>query len=117
MSDNSLERAKAMQAELFANAAEAKAVGNYTAAQRSMRDAANLAPIIARLERAESGDADVLRVSRADIEAAMASHRSKVKALCARPLLCAHCGRALSLDWASKDAGLQPDASPAPVVS
>jgi hypothetical protein len=113
LSDNSLERARAMQAELYSNANEAKAVGNYSAAQRSMRDAVGLAPIIARLEKAESGDADVLRVSRAEIDAAMASHRSKTAALLARPLLCAHCGRALSLEWASKDTGLETDASAA----
>jgi hypothetical protein len=66
---------------------------------RASKAAAELMPVIARLEKGVAEDADVLRVSRAEITQAMAGVRGRVEAMCARPLLCADCGRKLSLMW------------------
>jgi hypothetical protein len=47
----------------------------------------------------------VLRVSKSEIDEAMAAVKARVAQLCERPLLCAECGRKLSVQWAD----LQPD--------
>ena len=94
-----LARNRAMQAEQLRLADEAFAVGNYSAAQRAMRDASNLSLVIARIEKEQRSDNDLLHISRADIAAARASYTERVRALLARPLLCAHCSKALSVAW------------------
>lgn len=79
------------------DAGRAKAVGHYGPAAQFMKRAADLAPTIARLEKASRESGDLIRVSRADVEKTMGGIREKVAALLDRPLLCAHCGRALSV--------------------
>ena len=100
---SALERNRAMQAEQLRLADEAFAVGNYSAAQRAMRDASNLSLVIARIEREQRSDDDMLHISRADIATARDAYRERVRALLARPLLCAHCSRELSIAWVSGD--------------
>jgi hypothetical protein len=107
---DSLAVLRAMRRDLFKGAEQAKQVGNMTAYQRIMRDVANLSPVIAREEKAGREDRDVLRVSKSEIDEAMAAVNARVEQLCARPLLCAECGRKLSVKWAD----LQPDPTPAP---
>ena len=79
---------------------EARDVGNYSAAQRFARDAAQLVPTIARLEKARKEDGDRLQFSRHEIDEAVAGLLDKVRILSERPLLCAHCSRRLSMSLA-----------------
>jgi transposase-like protein len=96
--DDLLANAKQIQQQLMASAVDARNVGNLTAAQRFMRDASNQSAVIARLEALHREGSDVLHASRADIAAADARNHANLKRLLDRPLLCAHCGRALSAD-------------------
>jgi hypothetical protein len=97
--EDTLDMVRRMQRDMRASAEAAKADGNHTAAQRFMRDAAGLVPVIARLEKVAADDSDVLRISRAEIEDVMSATRERVKTLLARPLLCAHCSRKLSIQY------------------
>lgn len=98
--DDLLANAKQIQKQLMAAAVEARNVGNFTAAQRAMRDASNQSAVIARLEALHREGSDVLHVSRSEIDAARARNRANLKRLLDRPLLCAQCGRALSAEMA-----------------
>lgn len=80
-------------------ARESQAVGNHTAAQRAMRDAGGLTNTIARLERAAAQESDVLRISRAQIDEAIAGVYARVETMLHRPLHCAKCARELSVEW------------------
>lgn len=111
--DASLADIVALQRDLVREANSAKTVGNYSAYQRSMRDAAGLVPVIARMKAAEKEGADVLHVSRSDLEMAHSNNRAKLRQLLERPLLCEHCGRALSVEWGEAP-HLQPESTPAP---
>lgn len=81
---------------------EAKAVGNMTAAQRAVRDIGNLVNTIARIERTLGGDGEI-RVSREELETAREAVRARMAAVLSAPLLCAHCGRQLRIDWTKGD--------------
>jgi hypothetical protein len=85
------------------------AVGNSAEAQRCTRTAAGLTPVLARLERDQRDDADVLRLDRGDIEKAMRGVRERVAAILARgELRCADCSRALSVRFGTGDHGVTP---------
>jgi hypothetical protein len=87
-------------AEARAGFANATACSNSIEAQRYARTAAGLTPVLARLERDERDDADMLHLSRADVSNAMATVRERVAAIVARgELRCADCSRALSVEW------------------
>lgn len=88
-----------LQKEMHDEARASKRLGNMTAAQRGLKAVADLAPLIARLKRAAKDDRDVLRVSRSEIDRAHADHRERLHKLLDRPLLCAKCGRELSVEW------------------
>jgi transposase len=80
--------------------ASAEREGNYTAAQRALRDAsASITPLIARLEKLYGDDDSVIRIPRADVERLMLGMRDRAAAICDRPLLCAACSRELSIAW------------------
>lgn len=96
---SSLERNVALQKVQFKIADEAFAIGNYSAAQKSMRDATQTALAIARIEKELRSDGDQLHISKAEIDAAKKSYRERVRTLLDRPLLCAHCSRELSIAW------------------
>jgi len=102
-STDPIARCEAMQTRMLRSAAASESIGNMTAAQRSMRDASNMAVVITRLRRDAAGDREVLHISQAEIAEGKRSVREKIKALVARPLLCAHCGRALSVELAELD--------------
>lgn len=98
-----LEHTIALQRKFERLAKRSEAVGNMRAAGMAMRDAANLSNTIARLRKMEQLEADMLRISRADIDAAEDSLREKIHKYLDRPLLCAECGRKLSIKWAEDD--------------
>lgn len=78
-------------------AEESRAVGNYGAAQRSVRDAAQLATVVARLEKQAQAAGEGQRYSTQEINAAIEGLRERVfEALKNRPLTCAECGRKLA---------------------
>lgn len=108
---DSLAVSRAMRRDMIESARLAKEVGNYAAAQRFMRDASAMQITIARQEKASQNERDVLRVPRSEIDGAIEAARARVKALLARPLLCEHCGHALSVRWAEEDTTLQPEPS------
>ena len=56
-------------------------------------------PVVARLESKEKDEEGLFTVSQAEIEKAMRGVRERAAALLERPLLCAACGRALSISW------------------
>jgi hypothetical protein len=93
---DSLERVRGMLAQFVQMASDARGVGNYDSAVTAMRQAAQLEPLIARLEKLRGEDSSVMKVSRADIAAAVDSARAKIAALNSRPLLCAECSCELS---------------------
>ena len=99
-------------AEARAGFANAAAIGNSAEAQRFGRTAAGLTPVLARLEREQREDADVLRLSRSDIDAAMRGVRERVAAILARgELRCADCSRALSVRFGTGERGAPPNAA------
>lgn len=92
---DTLTRLREMQDRYFERAARFEAAGDFTAAGRAGRDAATLAPVIARLERdAKAGDG-VFTFTMADVEAIRKDFRQKVHDTQHRGLLCADCGRRL----------------------
>jgi predicted transcriptional regulator len=88
-----------MLQDTLKRAREAEAVGNFNTAQKSGRDAAALVNTITRLERLTAADADVLRISRTEIEERRKKVRERIRATLDRPLLCAECNRKLSVLW------------------
>jgi hypothetical protein len=101
--NDSLAYARAMRAAAIRNANIARREGNHTAAQRAMRDAAGMAPLIARLERDAREDTGILRLSVAELEQDTLRARERLEAMCERPLLCAKCSRELSAEWGGVD--------------
>lgn len=84
-------------------------VHNPKLAQQLGRDAAQLANTVARLEKGTAEDADVVRMSREDIETAAQAIRERLQKYADRPLLCAHCSRELSVAWGEAPELLEPD--------
>jgi hypothetical protein len=103
--DDPLRALQKMQAQLQRDATTARAVGNVTAAQRSMTAAAGLAPVIARLLKASKDDASTLRISRQEISQRRADGIDRMRKTLDRPLLCAKCSRELSICWAGVEPG------------
>lgn len=93
-----------MHQDMLRTSRGANRVGNYATAQRSMRDAAALANTIARVERDTRAAGDSLVVSKDELDAARARVRETAQAILERPMLCAHCSRALSASWGESDA-------------
>ena len=77
----------------------ASAQNNAELAQRHTRNASALASVLARLEKVEAAGSDDLRTPRSTIAAIRADLTGRIAALQERPLLCAHCSRALSVMW------------------
>ena len=94
-SDDMLVNQKNDYRRLVIQARDARKMGNFTSAQRSMRDAVNLANDIQRAERARQAGTDVITIPRAEVDAIHADNRDKIARMIERPLLCAECGRRL----------------------
>jgi predicted transcriptional regulator len=107
-----------MLQDTLKRAREAEAVGNFNTAQKSGRDAAALVNTITRLERLTAADADVLRISRVEIEERRKKVRERIRATLDRPLLCAECNRKLSVLWGTgkKNGDNEGGAAPAAVL-
>lgn len=97
--DDDLEQMRQIRRELKASARAAKKVGNTTAQGRALAQAAVVGNNIARI-KAASGDTEG-SVTMTLTEIAEVEDRliAKAKALSARPVLCAHCNRQLSIDY------------------
>lgn len=103
--DDGLAYARWQRRQLLRAAATATREARFDDASKARRDAANMSLLIARLERGATQDADVIRVSRADVDQAMAGVRERVAAILERPLLCAACSRALNVEIVGGDKG------------
>lgn len=83
---------QAMIADCRAVAAEAKKDQNWTAASKSMRDAAGLMPLAGRLRLAiEAGSGDAVTIPREKIESEIEAIYGRTRTL-ATVELCPHCG-------------------------
>jgi hypothetical protein len=106
---DTLERTRRMQRQLERSARLAARDHNHTAAQRYMRDAANLSAVIARLEKIAAEDDGALHIPRAEIDQARDVVRERFAAIAARgDLRCADCARKLTISFGDdigKDAG------------
>lgn len=100
-----IDQVRALMADARAQLDAATAIGDSITAQRCTRNSAALASVLARLERIEHADSDVLRISRAQIDEAIAGVYARVEAMLDRPLVCAKCSRELSVEIAGVDAG------------
>lgn len=81
------------------NATRAARDGNHTAAQRGMRDAANMAMALARLTRERRRGEEQLVITREELEKTERTLRERVRALLERPLVCARCSREIAIGW------------------
>lgn len=80
--------------------------GLESAAQRYSRTIAQLAPVLARLEREGSEGTDVVSIPRAEVAPRTARVRQDLARLVSQPLTCAKCGAALRLAAALTAAGV-----------
>lgn len=95
-----IDQVRALMADARAQLDAAQAIGDSVTAQRCTRNSAALASVLARLERIEHADSDVLRISRPEIDEAIAGVYARVAAMLDRPLVCAKCSRELSVEIA-----------------
>lgn len=108
-----LEDARLLQREAWALARKAERAGNYGAAQRARRDAMSSTTVIARIERWQGDGGDRVSATRSEIDRAMKSLHAKAEVMRTRPLLCAHCHRALMVAWGRRRPALAEGAAPA----
>lgn len=95
-----LETLKRVLADITRRIGDAEEDGQVEIVQKLGRDAGNLGAIVARLEKAEAQDDDVLKFPRSEIKAAQASLLEKVRMMASKPLHCAECGRRLRAEMA-----------------
>ncbi len=94
---DALARAKHLYDKYVGMATAAERDGNHTAAGRMMRDAGGQALLIARLEKGAAAESDVVKMSRPEIEQAIASVKERLQVLAAVPFACSECGRAVRI--------------------
>ncbi len=92
---DALARAKHLYDKYVGMASAAERDGNHTAAGRMMRDAGGQALLIARLEKGAAAESDVVKMSRPEIEQAIASVKERLQVLAGVPFTCSECGRAV----------------------
>lgn len=85
---------------------EAQEVGNYTAAQRFSKQAIDASLMLDRVRKREGDQQGGLVISPEALADATARVRARITALAERGLLCAECGRALSIAWAKDESGV-----------
>lgn len=98
-SDPAIDQVRFLLSTCRAQLDQAQRLGDRSSAARLTRDAAYLTNTLSKLERIESADEDVFRISRAEIKAIDEQMRERMAAILSRPLLCAHCSCALSVSW------------------
>lgn len=85
------------------DAARHAKVGNASAASRSQRTAAMLAPVVARLAKDQRSEDGGFFITRAEVDQTRAELKDRIARVLERPLLCAHCNRQLSVSLAEAD--------------
>lgn len=105
-----IEHARFLVEQARQGLADAQSVGDGQTAQRQTRNLAALLSVLARLEKVERQDEDIIRISRAEVTEVERSLRGRISAILSRPLLCSHCSRELSVQWGT-DGLAAPDAS------
>jgi hypothetical protein len=99
-SDPAIEQVRFLLSTCRAQLDQAQRLGDRSSAARLTRDAAYLTNTLSKLERLESADEDVFRISRSEVAAIDEQMRDRIAAILARPLHCAQCARALSVNMA-----------------
>ncbi len=102
---DTLDQMRGMLANSLAQSKAAERDSNHTAAQRYMAIATGLTNTIARLEKNQADNADELRIPRAEIDEAREMVRTRLMALAERPMLCADCGKKLSISYGDPPKG------------
>ncbi len=105
LTGDTLDQTRQMLARSLAQSKAAEKDGNHTAAQRYMAIATGLTNTIARLEKNQADNADELRISRVEIDDAREMVRTRLMALAERPMLCAGCGKKLSISYGDPPEG------------
>ncbi len=105
LTGDTLDLMRGMLASTLAQSKAAERDGNYTAAQRAMAVATALTNTIARLEKNKADTADELRIPRSEIDEAREMVRARLMALAERPILCADCGKKLSISYGDPPKG------------
>lgn len=82
-------------------AEQAQADGNTPARQRAERDMLAAAETVRKATKSLGDDADLVKYPRKVLDDAMRSAAERVRVLCAVPLQCSDCGRALRVNLAS----------------
>lgn len=100
-----IEQLEEVHALLLATALEASRAGNATVAGRAGKAAGDMIGIMLRARREQRLANEGVLVTAEELLTTRAKLRDILTALHSRPLLCAHCSRALSVDWggANKD--------------
>lgn len=88
----------------LANYNAAMEAGNENSAKQWSRQMATFAPVLSRLEQARAAAGDEITITPDEYKAADAKVRAILRNMAARPLLCAHCSRELSVRWGAEDA-------------
>jgi hypothetical protein len=94
-----LEALIAMRNMYLRDSARARAAGHHAAAASATSSVTKLSLLIARVEKERRSSGDGVTFTAAEVAAARESVDARLEALRARPLLCAECGRALSIEW------------------
>ncbi len=102
---DTLDLMRGMLASTITQSRAAEKDGNHTAAQRAMANATALTNTIARLEKNKEDNADELRIPRAAIDDSRELVRARLMALAERPMLCADCGKKLSISYGDPPEG------------
>jgi hypothetical protein len=106
--DPAIDQVRQLLAESREQIDHARASGDTQLGQRATRNSAALASVLARLEKVESADSDLLKITRTEIDATYRGLQERVKAIVSRPLFCAGCSRALSVAWGHEPKGIKP---------
>jgi hypothetical protein len=98
-----VEQLEEIQTLLLRTARAAAVAGNATITQRAGKAAGDMIAIALRARREQRLANEGVLVTTEEILSTRAKLRDVLTALHSRPLLCAHCSRALSVEWGGAD--------------
>jgi hypothetical protein len=99
-----VQRTKQQAGKSLERARTRRKVGDLKTAQRAVRDGAKFASIASAITR-KTTDGAAFVIPRHEIEEGMATVQERVSAILERPLHCAECSRALSVEWGDGSRG------------
>jgi len=93
--------AQATLSQMYDAVQAAAAVGNHTAAQKTLRDIGALVNTIARTKARATGEEDMVSFPRRELEAAEAEYAELTAKALETPLYCAKCGAQIRVELAA----------------